>query len=154
MIDWNNPKCKISKFFTVEEATYLPSIKTFHLPSDKEKENILALAEKMDKVREFLGKGIIVHCWIRPTSVRCIDTKYMNFDYNKHVGSTAKSSPHIQGNAIDFHVSGYETNYECDYIRGLLLPRLEEWDMRMENINGGWIHMDVSPVISSRFFKP
>lgn len=154
MIDWNDPKAKISKYFTVKEALLLPRINVLHIPSEEEKANIIHLANKMDIVREFLNKGIIVHCWIRPTSVNCSDPKYQGFNYNEYIGSTAKKSAHVIGKAIDFHVSGYETNHECDYIRGLLLPQLEAWDMRMEDIQGSWIHMDTAKVISQRFFRP
>lgn len=154
MTDWNDPKAKISKYFTVKEALLLPSIKVLHIPSEEEKIQILALAEKMDVVREFLGKGIIVHCWIRPTSVNCVDPKYKGFDYNEHIGSKAKKSAHIFGKALDFHVAGYEGKYGCDAMRALLIPKLEEWDMRMEDINGSWIHMDIAEVKSQRFFKP
>lgn len=154
MIDWNDPKAKISKYFTVKEALLLSSINTLHLPSEEEKANIIALAEKMDKVREFLGKGIIVHCWIRPTSVNCTDPKYQGFDYNSYIGSKAKKSAHVLGKAIDFHVAGYENSYGCDAMRTLLIPKLEEWGMRMEDINGSWIHMDIAEVKSQRFFKP
>lgn len=153
-INWDDPKSKISKYFTVKEALLLPSIKTLHIPSEEEKVNIVALAEKMDLVRELVGKAIVVHCWIRPTAVKCSDVQYLNFNYNEYSGSKAKKSAHIIGKAIDFHVSGSEGRNGCDYIRGLLLPNLEDWGLRMEDIAGDWIHLDTAPVISQRFFKP
>ena len=39
-------------------------------------------------------------------------------------------------------------------MRQVILPHLEEWSIRMEDINGGWIHIDTNPVGYKRFFKP
>jgi hypothetical protein len=37
-----------NKFFKWKEALYLPSIKTYHIPSDKEVKNIVSTCEKLD----------------------------------------------------------------------------------------------------------
>ena len=54
-MDWTNPKTKISKYFTVHEATYLPSWKIYHTPSEAEKTEIVKLAQVMDIIRERIG---------------------------------------------------------------------------------------------------
>jgi hypothetical protein len=153
-IDWNNPQCKISKYFTVGEATYLASIKEYHIPSEEEKTNIIEFAKKMDSIRELVQAPISVHCWIRPISVNCNNDKYQGFNYNAHIGSKALKSAHISGIACDFHVKGFEGNDKCASIRNILLLYLDSLGIRMEDIQGNWIHVDMAPVKSTRFFKP
>jgi hypothetical protein len=149
-IDWTNKQSRISKFFTVHEATFLPSWNVYHEPSEEEKESIKKWAEKMDIVREFLQAPIIIHCWIRPTIVSCFDPEYNGKNYNDFVGG-AKNSSHIDGSATDFHVSGLKQ--KCEKIRENLLPKLEEFEIRMEDNDGDWVHLDGREVSSSRFFK-
>ena len=66
VIDWADPACRISNHFTVKEALYLPSWGVMHIPTESEKIEIVNLAIKMDKIREFVNCPINVHCWIRP----------------------------------------------------------------------------------------
>jgi hypothetical protein len=151
MIDWNNKESKISKYFTVKEATYLPSWDCYHTPSEDEKKEIIKLAEKMDIIRERLGKPIKVHVWIRPKSVNCPNHERHGQDYNLFIGSKSTQSGHIFGQAIDFSVKG-ETDFKA--LRQKMIPWLEELKIRMEDIEGNWIHIDTKPVGSARFFKP
>lgn len=100
--------------------------------------NLIQLCEKIDKVRDFVGWPFIVHNTFRP------------FMYNELVLG-ARGSAHMKGMAMDFHAHGID----CDELRALLLPKLEDWNMRMEDLPGAaWCHMDISPVINMRFFKP
>jgi hypothetical protein len=175
IVDWSNPECKISKHFTVKEATYLNSWHTYHHPTDDQKEAILQIAEKMDaisaKLAEITGKeiSINVHAWIRPAPAICPNTPWDGQDYNRYIyetqvwiGLTAEQkalkhvplSPHRTGHAVDFHVIGYEGPEGCAKIRAMILPHLEEMGLRMEDLNGGWVHLDNLPVVHERFFKP
>lgn len=153
-MNWDDTKTPISKYFTVGEALYLPSWRIFHIPSEAEKEEILKLASRMDIVREFIGLPLEVHCWTRPLIVNNPDSKYHGKNYNKYVGSKNPNGSHPKGRGIDYNVKGYETAEQNAKIRQLLLPKLEEWDLRMEDITGSWIHNDNLPVTSRRFFKP
>ena len=154
MINWKDPKCKISKHFTVHEATFLPSWRIYHLPSDEEKEEILKLAKKMDIIRDMFGKAISVHVWMRPKSVNCESSSKHGKDYNVFIGSRSTKSGHIFGQAVDFHVDGFIGVDGCNLARVEIEPKLEELDLRMEDIQGGWIHLDTKPVGHKRFFKP
>ena len=154
MIDWNNPKSKISKYFTVHEATFLPSWRCYHTPTEEEKSEIIKLANIMDIIRKRIGKPIIVHCWIRPSSVNCPSNARHRQDYNLFIGSISKTSGHIFGQAIDFHVMKHGGPDECEKMRNTILPWLEELDIRMEKMHGGWIHIDTKPVKNARYFKP
>jgi hypothetical protein len=140
-IDWTNPAQKISKYFTVREATYLPSWGKYHMPGPLEQSNIVILASKMDKVRELFDQPIEVHCWLRPV------------DYNKYVGG-AKKSMHISGGAVDFHVKGVT----CSHVRDKLDQAfLDSVGLRREdNPQGNWVHIDLKevPPGGSRIFKP
>lgn len=154
-VDWSNPQSKISKYFTVHDATFLPSWGIYHTPNDSEKSNILKWAETMDKVRDFFQLPIIVHCWIRPEVVNCPGSDRHGKDYNHQVGG-AKSSAHIKGIATDFHVSTMNSSEDCLKAREKLVnaKKLEELNIRMEKRDGPWLHLDSSPVKSTRYFTP
>lgn len=149
-IDWTNPRSPISRFFTVHEATFLPSWAIHHTPSDAEKEAILRTALWMDRVRDLLMRPIDVHCWIRPTSVNCPGTPHHGENYNAFKGG-ASHSAHILGRAVDF-----DAGKPCHEDREILLPKLEALGLRMEDREGPWIHLDDMPVLPghARFFKP
>lgn len=134
----------ISLYFSYKEALWLPSWNRMAIESDGLSEeivnNLITLFAKMDTIRAHFSMPIIVHCSYRPPA------------YNQQIGGAA-NSPHMQGKACDFHVSGST----CDSIRQNILDNnlLETLDMRMENLPGsGWVHLDIAPVVSNRFFKP
>lgn len=149
-IDWKNPTAKISKHFTVHEATYLPSWNVYHTPSEQEKENIVKLALVMDKIRDYIGKPIIIHVWIRPILNSPGHEKHGQ-DYNLFVKG-AKMSAHKTGLGVDWHAK----DYSCDYVRRLLQQKLEEFNIRVEDLPGSnWVHTDIkTPVNNNRYFKP
>jgi uncharacterized ubiquitin-like protein YukD len=153
-IDWSNPKSNISEYFTVHEATFLPSWGIYHTPNEKEKKEIVKLAEIMDKIRKKLGKPIIVHVWMRPKQVNCPTSDKHGQDYNLFIGSKSTKSGHIFGQAVDFHVKDHEGAEKSSNIRRKILPLLEDLQIRMEDIDGNWIHIDTKEVIYNRFFKP
>jgi hypothetical protein len=146
-IDWSNPESQISHWFSVKEALWLP---TWNRMADENdglddniKNNLTTLFAQMDHVREFFACPIVVHCAFRPAA------------YNQLVGG-AKSSPHMEGMAVDFHVSEFNDGPGCDKVRELLEPSLEALQMRMEkNPGGNWVHLDRrEPGPGGRFFKP
>lgn len=149
-INWLDPKAKISKYFTVKEALYLPSWQVMHIPSESEKANILKMAAKMDRVRELMNNfPISVHVWIRPVLNQPGHPKHGQ-DYNTFIKG-AKNSAHKTGEAVDWSIKGED----CDKLRIALLIKLEELELRMEDLPGSnWIHLDCRPVVGKRFFKP
>jgi uncharacterized protein YcbK (DUF882 family) len=88
---------------------------------------------------------------IRPKSTNAPGHAGHNKDYNKFVKGAPRSA-HIPGLAVDFSIEGVD----CDRLRKLLVPKLEEFDCRMESLHGaGWVHMDLmSPTEGRRYFKP
>lgn len=143
-IDWTKGTDKVSKYFTVKEALWLPQWNRMATAADgldaTVKENLIQTFEKMDLIREFLGTPIIVHCAYRPE------------EYNKLVGG-AKNSAHKSGQACDWHAKGVD----CDDVRGQLRHLLEDYNIRMEDLpNSNWVHIDTrAPGASGkRFFKP
>lgn len=152
MVNWSNPSDKISKYFTVKEACWLPSWGIMHVPSEAEKANIMKMAAIMDVIREKVGKPISVHCWIRPTSVNCPGSAHHGGNYNLAIGSTALHSAHIIGKAVD-----WDCGTNCDDVRTLLAPQLEAMGLRMEKMPGGnWVHNDCADVPPGgvRYFIP
>lgn len=87
VVDWNNPECQISKYFTVREVTNGDSRRIPVAGSDVAK-NVLALAIELDKVREAWSKPIRVTSWYRPVAV------------NREIGGASRSQ-HINGCAAD-----------------------------------------------------
>ena len=88
-IDWHNPRCKVSRYFTVAEVT---QGKSNRIPErgSQEEANILRLAKELDVVREAWGSPIGVTSWYRPAAV------------NQAVGGVADSQ-HIYGLAADIY---------------------------------------------------
>lgn len=150
-MDWSNPKEKISQYFTVREALLLPSWDVIHVPNEAEKAEILATAKKMDLVREFLGVPVVVHCWLRPLCASVPKSKWDRKNYNAFVGG-APGSAHAEGKAVDFHPQ----RMTCGEARQLLVPKLSEFGLRMENKEGNWVHIDTRtpPPNKPRFFRP
>lgn len=150
-VNWNDPKSKISKYFTVHEALWLPTWSVYHAPSEAEKSSILQLASTMDKVRDFLGTSITVHTWIRPSSLNCPGNPRHGQNYNAAVGGAAGSA-HRYGKALDWSSPGVS----CDELRARLLPKLDEFKLCMEDLPGStWVHNDIFlPRKTGRFFKP
>lgn len=139
MIEWDKPGTKVTPNFTVKECLWLPRWSRLHTPTEQEKSNLIRLCNLMQKVRGILGdRSITVHCMIRPQ------------EYNTLIGG-AKKSAHLKGLACDFSIK----NENCDNIRTLLIPHLVRLNCRMENMPGAnWVHVDLSPVMTTRFFKP
>lgn len=85
-INWRDFKAPVSKYFNVGEVTLG---QTQRIPSEERvKQNIVAIARKMDEVREWWGKPLIVTSWYRPWAV------------NRAIGSRAPNHPN--GWAVDF----------------------------------------------------
>lgn len=146
IINWNDPKSKISKYFTVGEATWLPRLKLYYSPSETEKQAIIDLADKLDLFREYLNSPIIVNVWIRPVTK---DKTGKDVDYNALVGG-AKNSSHKVGQAVDFMVKGYS----AEQVRQKVKDKLPEWGLYMED-DVTWCHAQSRPTASgSHIFKP
>jgi hypothetical protein len=146
-INWNDLEAPVSKYFKVKEALYLPKFNIYHTPSPEEMYNIWFLSSKLDKVHEFIGRKMAVHCWIRPVSINCPGDTHHRMNYNQLVGG-AQNSAHIYGNACDFNFEGKAAAEECQEMRLLLVPELERLGLRMENKEGAWLHMDRNKVPS------
>jgi hypothetical protein len=152
-IDWTNMNAQITEHFTVGEALYLPTFKIYHKPGDEEKANIVNLFTQLELVRTSLGDHPInILCCIRPVAVNCDNPAFWGRNYNQLVGG-ALGSAHIVGMAADFTVS----TITCDEVRSLVVPELNDLQMRCENKPGsGWVHLDIRDPGPSgkRFFLP
>lgn len=152
-IDWNSYSGRITPNFTIHEALWLPSFHCHHEPSGHEKSCIERMAQAAERVRAFIGKPMVVHCWIRPERVNAPHSQYHGTNYNAFVKG-AKRSGHIDGSAMDFHFLGHVTARECDRMRAMLAPALEELGIRLENHSGPWLHIDIKKPITARYFRP
>lgn len=149
--DWSNPSGKISEYFTVKDALMLREWDRLATEDDglneEIKSNILKTAKKLDVIRKFINKPILVKSWLRPSK------------YNVAIGGAPKSA-HMDGLAVDWWTDqngdGSLNGDDCDLLKEALMPKLEEWGIRMEDNGKGarWIHIDLKPVKKARFFKP
>ena len=158
-VDWSNPNCPISRHFVVREALWLPSWDRMAsdgdgLTQDAQKA-LLFVFDKLDLVRDFIGKPIRVHVAFRPAI------------YNVQIGG-APESCHVarieNGNllaAVDFDAYDHEedsVSASCDTLRSALLGYLAVWGLRMENNPPGspWVHLDTKPIPAGgqRYFIP
>lgn len=137
---------KITDHFTWGEALYLPSMDMYAEPTQEQIDNIIDMANVLEVVRSIFGRALIIHNWIR--------TNEYNLFLRKLGYKTASKSQHLLANATDFHIAGLEGVKGCDYVRAILLPKLDELNIRMEDRPVNWVHIDRGPVIRHRYFKP
>lgn len=85
------------------------------------------IAMKLDAVMCILGNNnITITSWFRP------------IDYNILIGGSPTSA-HCSGMAVDFLYKDINSNT----IREMLVPRLDELNIRMERLaNSCWVHID------------
>lgn len=103
--------------------------------------NIYETARIMQAIRDYLDAPIHVHSWYR-----CVL-------HNKRAGSTATLSPHIRGNAVDFHVDTLSVSKTREKILKKGFP------VRIEDSTTSWVHIDTgNPYIRGGYnwgmFKP
>ena len=67
-LDWQNPRCYVSKYFTVAEVTKYDRRRIPQINSEAER-NILKLAKELDKVRDAWGHPLGVTSWYRPEPI-------------------------------------------------------------------------------------
>lgn len=130
------PECE--NFFWYE-VLYLRQWKLHAYPTKDVAENIIQLMIKIEWIRDYLGGWPIkITSGWRPAA------------YNELIGGAFRSA-HLTGEAVDFQVKGYDAHE----IRDALVPLLERLQIRMENHNGNWIHIDSrAPSTNGRYFKP
>lgn len=140
------PTDPISKYFTWKDALWLPKWNRMANESDgltpQVLSNLKLLFDKMDIVRDFIQRPIIVHCAYRPLL------------YNQAIRG-AKDSAHMALEpgvaAVDFNVRGMN----CMPAKMEFLPMLEVWNMRLEKngIDANWLHLDIGRT-GKRYFNP
>lgn len=137
---------KISNYFTYGDALWLPQWNRMADGADGLDpiifKNLSNFFLKMDIVREWFDRPIIIHCSFRPAAYNALPTI-----------KGAPGSMHVKGRAADFHIQGFN----CDFARGKIMDSgmLETWGMRMEDRKGSdWIHLDDrEPGPGGRYFK-
>lgn len=123
LIDWTNPACLISQYFSVAEVTQgdpdrIPT------PGSEEESNILALAAELDKIRDEWGGPIGVTSWYRP------------YQINLAVGGVPDSQ-HIHGLAADIYPANGDI-YDFE------LWLAENWDGAVGyGAERGFVHVDL-----------
>lgn len=121
---------KISKYFTMGEATYSSTairrgIK--NTPSWSERTNIRYTARRLDEVREILGRPVVVSSWFRSARL------------NRAVGGSS-SSGHRKGMAVDIILKkGSAGKKEYERVKN----RLESFDQLIYYPRRGHLHIGI-----------
>lgn len=124
VIDWRNPRCFVSEYFTVAEVTQ-GDRRRIPRENSTEAQNILQLAKQLDKVRVAWGHPIGITSWYRPPII------------NAQVGGV-NGSQHIYGLAADIYP-----------LAGGSVQEMQKWlDHRWLDALGkgekkGFVHLDV-----------
>jgi len=134
-LDQNIEGCDNFKWY---EFVYLKMMKSYVIPTEKIKIDLILTAQVLQKIRDLVGRPILVTSGYRPTV------------YNRQIGG-AKRSQHVLGKAVDFKVSAMNS----DKVRSMIEPFLDEFQIRMEKYPGStWIHIDRKVVGKNRYFRP
>lgn len=88
-------------------------------------ENVFETAKTLQAARAKIGRPFNIHCWVR------------QIPHNKRAGSTARRSPHINGRAVDFDVTGLTPAQTRQKLLALKLP------IRIEANTKTWVHIDI-----------
>lgn len=140
-IDWTNSTSSITEHFTVGDAITLHAWNRLANEqdglTDDGKNKLIALCQKMEKIREFLDSPINVHCMFRSQ------------EYNSKVVGAIPNDVHALFLAIDFDSNGH---YTIDELHAKLEPVLEQYGLRMERNTPTWVHLDLHPVVHQRYF--
>ncbi len=96
-------------------------------PSPEVIENLKKTASKLEAIRAYLGKPIIVNSGFRSVEV------------NKAIGGVATSA-HCQGYAVDFICPQVGTPHE---VAKRIAASGFKWDQLIDE--GGWVHISVDP---------
>lgn len=128
---------QLSKYFTLAELTVsnkAKELKLNNIPSGKQLENLKYTAARMDAVRELLGHPIIVSSGYRSPAV------------NKAVGSKAKHSQHMEGQAVDFTCPGFGTPKQI--VEAIIKSKIE-YDQVIQEF-GTWVHISFKDGINRK----
>jgi len=141
MIDWTDAQCMVSDYFKVGEALILHNWNRLATEDDGVNfDQIEALCQKLDQVRELLGCPMNVHCMFRSQ------------DYNTSQNINPAADVHSMSIACDFDCN---PNMSIDDIKNALEPQLASLGIRMEKGTTTWVHVDLrAPGPSGRYFTP
>jgi hypothetical protein len=144
VMDWVSPDSKVTEHFTVSDACMLHSWNRLANDmdgfTDDMKTKLIALCQKMEEVRTFLGCPINVHCMFRSAQ----------YNIEQKILLPTGMDVHAMGLAVDFDCAPHMT---IDQIKAKIEPQLESMGIRMEKGTTTWVHLDLhAPGPSGRYF--
>lgn len=128
-INWNDFDQSITPNFVVGEVSNRDARRVVSDP--RVADRVIGLARELQKARDFVRSPIIITSWYRPAII------------NSQIGG-ATNSRHIQGDAADFYISGYEFQRMLAIFRrnwsGFLFAYPKRQFLHVDRRNGGgWI---------------
>lgn len=139
-----NHKVDGCEHFKWAEVLWLPKWEVFAFPTPEEQINLKTICQKAEKIRTILHTKIVVTSGFRPGV------------YNAYING-ANMSHHKTGSALDFRPGGWESIGAMNEARNMIVPYLEEMDIRMEKLSvASWIHIDLGDPgpTGNRYFAP
>jgi len=132
-----------SKYFRWKEFLVCPKWGVCVFPTDIQFLNIIRFMPQVDKVRDYIDQPLVVTSGLRPPN-------YNRWKKPYGVGG-ALMSAHKLGRAIDLVCKKIPSKK----LRELLVPVLDDFDLRLENLETPHIHLDNNePGPSGRYFTP
>ncbi len=143
MPDWTNASDSVTEHFTVGDCLTLHNWNRLATEDDgADFDKLTTLCEKLEEVRDALDCPMKVHCIFRSTA----------YNQEQKILMPTGADVHSFCEAVDFDCGSELTT---DEIKAILLPMLQSFGLRMEDNGPGasWVHIDLHPVMNSRFFK-
>lgn len=128
----------ITKNFTWNEA-FINEAETDGVPFYDVFKRIYDSALEFQKIRDYLGVAINIHCWYR--SVEHNVRAYVQSGFDNNTARTkTRLGCHLYGTAIDFHITGMMD----ELVRQKLIQGIKEgkFKVRIEANTIGWVHVD------------
>ena len=132
------PTERLSEYFSWHEATHSETAVRLGIdnnPPAAVRDNIRHTAERMDRLRRFVGWPLWVTSWYR-----CLPL-------NRALNSPA-SSAHVQGFAVDFVSPGYGSTAQLFELVSALAIDMGADQVIQEyagSARGGWVHVSFDP---------
>lgn len=129
------------KNFYWYEALRLPKWGIHAFPEDRAVyQNIISVASRLQWIRDFFGKSVIITSWYRPEN-------YNRYLKDVHGYKVATRSTHLDASGVDWRLYGINTVDGVNQVKSELYPHLEDLQCRMSmNDDQGWIHNDIKSV--------
>jgi zinc D-Ala-D-Ala carboxypeptidase len=125
----------LSKSFSLQEATISETAVRNGIsnePDDRQLANMIAAADSLQLLRDYLKEPILITSWLRTAEL------------NELIPGSSKTSSHMDGFAIDCHVSSMSPMELCKVTKRFLDDKGIPFDQIIYEY-GAWMHVSFDP---------